>query len=262
MDPQRDLERVAIEWVIHELEVEGHDVRDLWFPEYQPDDPRILGRRTRPDGAMLVDGHEVAIDVTGFWSELRGKAAAGAREVRQMAEVAIEAARPEVRLFGLIVYDPVRLAHLAPGGRRTAERAAADAALVVAVALEAAQQGPGVRIEIDPARLPVWADGMNITTAARSRWPARLTFWPRREIADEVAERLAEIAEDKGRQLAGWGLGIIAIPPRALTDKATEIAAGIAARDAWPFWRVYLLDASRAHLVWSRDADEPPPQAG
>jgi hypothetical protein len=52
----------------------------------------------------------------------------------------------------------------------------------------------------------------------------------------------------KGRQLQGWGLGIVVIAPRGLQEELEDVVRLFRAGAPWPFWQVAWLDASRAHL--------------
>lgn len=60
----------------------------------------------------------------------------------------------------------------------------------------------------------------------------------------------------KWHQLWGWGLGIVVIASRWLHEELEDVVRLFQSGAPWPFWRVYWLDASMAHLVWDGPATD------
>lgn len=246
-DPKRDLETVAIERVIRSLEAEGRLVTDLWYPDRQPKDPRIRGRRL-PDAAMLVDGLETAIDETGSWPHSVSGAAARASRTAKAVRAKIKDHRLGVGVSVFGTYDIPMLRARKDGWQHDA-----DIDLIAEAVLEVARSGLTEQVPLPPGRLPAWLTA-TITVHAVVRGSVSVSFWPPWDEA-RVAERLEEIVNDKGDQLAKWGLGIVAIMH---SHGSMELmTAAIAARGELPFWRMYWIDAGQTHLIWSRDAGEP-----
>lgn len=242
-NPRRDLERVIVERVIAALVVEGHVIAGVWSPEHEPNDPRLAGRPSKPEAALTIDGRDAAIDVTGFLTSEMGEAAQRATAVSRTVKAALGAAGLERLTLVMLIYRPIELAALD-------DRAAlaVDVEWIVETVVNVARgPDPVQRLRIDPASLPWWLDRLSVTTVDRQKRPDVIAF-PLRDPVN-VARVLEAIASSKGRQLAPWGLGIVAIRDDFVA-RAADVEAHLATRRDWPFWRVYWCDASGAHLVW------------
>lgn len=235
-----------LERVIAAIAGEGHDVTGVWYPDEDHADPRHAGRTTHPDAALTVDGREAAIDVTGFWTVNRGKAATRAWAISQSVRRSLEAADLPLCALAMLVYRPDELASLDDRRARDVDARRIAEALVAA----ARRSDPVQQVPIDLAGLPPWLERLSVTTVDRAVWKGRpdAMALPHREPTDS-AQILEAIAASKGRQLARWGLGIVAII-HDFHETAAGIAPHLAARDDWPFWRVYWCAPDDAHLVW------------
>jgi hypothetical protein len=104
------------------------------------------------------------------------------------------------------------------------------------------------RVQLDPLRLPAWVVSAALIIHTRSGRPVDVLFLPRRDSLAELAARLEQLRARKGRQLAGWGIGIVAIIHGE--DRVDDLVAAFAAKEPWPWWRVYWIDAGGARPIW------------
>jgi hypothetical protein len=245
---REELQRVGVSWVLRVLEDEGLAVTDVWYPEAAPSDPRMAGRTSHPECACRLNGRQAAIDLTRFSTDSRGASSTFALEVRDQIVAHLEAAHLPFGVLAGINYNHAALARVGRPGDR-----ARDAAALASAILDIARRGPVQSAPLPAELLPAWVKSAGLTVSDTR--PGHAEVHPRsvRDPAAHVAEALDRIVEGKGRQLAPWGLGIVAaLNSHELT--VDDVAAGLRARRDWPWWRFYWIGPEIAQLLWDRDA--------
>lgn len=239
---RRSLEAGAASWVIDLLQAEGHEIDDLWSPDYEP--KRRPDIATRPELAMTINGEPAALDVTMFTTNARSAAAARAPRIREALEAATREAAGGRSVFGPVVYDIDAL--------RTLPRLQVDSeALRLAAALaEGVTAIPETAENVRIATPCAWVRGASVSVSRPMRGKDRVSILimpPRTDVNTQVDEFISERVVSKGRQLAPWGRGILVIV-HGFDESPHDLADGFARWGPVPWWRVYWVGPSPEHI--------------
>lgn len=246
MKGMNGVERVAIERTVSALRAEGRDVAGIWYPDESRDPVRLAGR-SPVEAAMTIDGRPAGLDVTTLWTPSTGQAAKRVATWRRRLEGVLKADVIPGWTAVAMEYDPALLTR----GEFLDMEAQLDA---TAATIRSAAQAtaPGSKYKVPASDRPRWVTELKVFRAISDRSHVSVTAWaPKR--ADAVAEAMERIRVKKGAQLAGWGLGIVAIASTTTFDDSGRAEEQLLSRGDWPFWRVYWVNVGGAHLLWDRD---------
>jgi hypothetical protein len=234
-DSKRGLEDVAVSWVIADLQAEGLSIGDIWRPEREPN--RRPELRRRPDCALTINDQPAAIEATLFTTTAEAAGAARAEVVKTLLESRLNEAGLGIAVLGVAVYEPASIRRA--GTNSDLQRDAEE--LVELIATHVRTVGEATAVRLGGPR-PAWLRSLSITTTTQLAPKVEILFMaPRDRVARQAVQFFAERAAGKGDQHEGWGLGILSII-HGLYEKPDDLRVALAARDAWPWWRVYWID--------------------
>lgn len=161
---------------------------------------------------MTIDGRPAGLDVTTLWTPSTGQAAKRVATWRRRLEGVLKADVIPGWTAVAMEYDPALLTR----GEFLDMEAQLDA---TAATIRSAAQAtaPGSKYKVPASDRPRWVTELKVFRAISDRSHVSVTAWaPKR--ADAVAEAMERIRVKKGAQLAGWGLGIVAIASTTTFD--------------------------------------------
>lgn len=234
-ESKRTLEDVAVSWVIADLQAEGLSITDIWRPEREPN--RRPELRRRPDCALMIDGQPAAIEATLFTNTAEAAGAARAEVVKSLLESRLRDAGRGIAILGVAIYEPAQIRR--GGTNHDLQRDARRLAEQIAAHVRAVGEATAVRLA---GPHPAWLRSVSISTTTRLDPRVEIHFMiPRDQVTRQAAQFFTDRATGKGDQHEGWGLGILSIM-HGLDEKPDDLRDVLAARDAWPWWRIYWID--------------------